>query len=293
MTDNHIPFLDADIHLETNGTLKLTIYRKPTHTNQYLSFNSHHHISHKLSVVRTLIDRAETVVTNHQDKQQEITAITEALTNCGYPKWTIRSVRRSIEEKKQKPKSATKKEEKNKGHVMLPYIHGLSERLRRVLKQHKIGSTFKPFNKVSQTIVHPKDQIQKEDKCGVVYEVACNSCDKSYIGETSRKLAVRIGEHRKDYETCVAPGVSTRASRVSASSEIHKSAITDHMLQHNHVPDWNNINILTQDNGNTTRRIREAIWIRRKQNMNRDQGAYHLPHIYNSIIKRGGGPRKH
>ena len=284
MVDNHIPFLDADIHLLTNRSVKLTVYRKPTHTNQYLSFYSHHHISHKLSVVRTLVDRAETIVTEPEDKQKEMTTITNALSNCGYPKWTINKVMKNIEEKRQNPKrSKTRDREKNKGHVIIPYVQGTSERLRRVLKQYNIGTTFRPINKISQMIVHPKDQLNKEDKCGVVYEVACNNCNKTYIGETGRKLSTRITEHKKDYESSAMPGVSTRASHQNASTEIHKSAITDHMIQQNHIPDWKNNKVLSQDLDNITRKIRESNWIRRKDNLNRDHGAYHLPDIYNSI----------
>ena len=292
MEANHIPFLDADLHVKSNGSIKLLVYRKPTHTNQYLSFNSHHHISHKISVVRTLVDRAETVVSTEEDKKEEICTIKTALGHCGYPQWLVDDTRKKIEEKKKMQKVTTKKKEKNKAHVIIPYVQGTSERMKRVFKQHKIGTTFRPKNKISQMIVHPKDQICKEEKCGVVYQISCQNCDSVYIGETGRKLNIRITEHRKDYETSAKPGVSTRAIRTSSASEIHKSAITDHMLQRNHLPNWKDIKVLAQDEEMNSRKIRESIWIRSKENnMNRDDGAYHLPHLYNNLLKLKRGPR--
>ena len=47
----------------------------------------------------------------------------------------------------------------------------------------------------------------------------------------------------------------------------------------------------SQDDNWSTRKIREAIWIRRKQdNTNRDEGAYHIPQLYNHILKPRRGP---
>jgi len=68
-----------------SGGLKLCIYRKPTHTDQYLNFSSHHPVEHKLSVARTLLERSQQLVTVSQDKIQEDAHVEEALRACGYP----------------------------------------------------------------------------------------------------------------------------------------------------------------------------------------------------------------
>ena len=41
-TDNTIPFLDTLLERKEDGSVKVKVYRKRTHNNQYLAFDSHH-----------------------------------------------------------------------------------------------------------------------------------------------------------------------------------------------------------------------------------------------------------
>ena len=43
--DGSIPFLDTIVKPEVNGSLSITVYRKPTHTDQYIQWDSHHNLS--------------------------------------------------------------------------------------------------------------------------------------------------------------------------------------------------------------------------------------------------------
>ena len=74
---------------EADGTLSITVYRKPTHTDQYLQWHSHHHTSAKFSVICTLSHRATTVCSNPELLQQEKDHLRKGLTKCKYPKWAL------------------------------------------------------------------------------------------------------------------------------------------------------------------------------------------------------------
>ena len=41
-------------------------------------------------------------------------------------------------------------------------------------------------------LVHPKDKLEPGEG---VYSIDCKHCEPKYIGETKRKLAVRVKEH--------------------------------------------------------------------------------------------------
>ena len=52
--DDSIPFLDTIVKPEEDGSLYITVYKKPTHSDQYLQWDSHHNLSAKFSVINTL-----------------------------------------------------------------------------------------------------------------------------------------------------------------------------------------------------------------------------------------------
>ena len=115
-----------------NGGLKLQIYRKPTHTDQYLNFSSHHPIEHKLSVVRTLLERSQCLVTKIEDRKQEDFHVEEALRACGYPKWIFNKVRHQNKMRRQFESKGDKKTRKQRDSlqrpmVVIPYVENISE----------------------------------------------------------------------------------------------------------------------------------------------------------------------
>ena len=129
----------------------------------------------------------------------------------------------------------------------------------------------------------------------MVYDIPGKGCDNSYIGETGRLFGNRLKERQKDSES-IKDTVFTRANRKASTSEQHKSVITDHIAQENHIIDWEVTSILDRDSNYTmTRCIREAIHIRKRgresKAINRVDVTHFLDHVYDPLLKLILNPR--
>ena len=100
----------------------------------------------------------------------------------------------------------------------------------------------KPLQTLRNILVHPKDKVDPLDRSEIVYRIPCRSCDTVYIRETGRKLGTRVKEHEKDVDTNRKKAY-TRSLKKESLTEISKSAITDHVNQHNHAYDidWDSV----------------------------------------------------
>ena len=56
-----------------------------------------------------------------------------------------------------------------------PYVKGFSE---NVMKAYDISVSVRPQYTLRKAESHPKDKVQKESTCGVVYEIPCHNCEQ-------------------------------------------------------------------------------------------------------------------
>ena len=120
-----MPFLDVLLHHNNNGTVFTSVYRKPTHTDKYLNFDSHHPLMHKVVVVRTLVSKANALCSTSLSTQTEPNHIFSALAKNQYPQGVLQRF--------SKPQSKMVSETQYKTSVTLPYVRGVSEAIKRVL----------------------------------------------------------------------------------------------------------------------------------------------------------------
>ena len=191
-----LAMLDVLVTRDSTGSLSFQVYRKPTHTNQFLNFSSHHPLQHKLGVVRTLVDRTNAIVTKEDERLHEISGIRKSLAICGYTNWAWDTANRRNNSNK---RSSRKKnsDHPNKGSVTVPYIQGVTESFQRLFRSYNIALHVQAQNSLRSLLVAPKDPTHKLHRSGVVYGLKYADCPASYVGESARPLRTRIREHKR------------------------------------------------------------------------------------------------
>ena len=75
-----------------NGVIAVDVYRKPTHTDRYLDFNSHHDSQHKASTASTLLHRALNLPNSTEGKKRQLNYVHAALESNGCPSKFIHNI---------------------------------------------------------------------------------------------------------------------------------------------------------------------------------------------------------
>ncbi|XP_078353258.1 uncharacterized protein LOC144638030 [Oculina patagonica] len=216
-----IAFLDTSNTVSASGQVEVGVYRKPTHTNKYLASESHSPAQSKRAVVKTLMDRAKYLPSTSQRKQSEKQQVIGDLKVNGYPQSFIDRCLVSAQETIQPENQES--QESPRGYASIPYIKGVSERVRRVLSRENIRTTFKPVKTLGSIFKKPKDRPATNQIKGIVYKVKCKTCDFAYVGESKRSWNSRGAEHK--------PG--TRSNNESAI-RFHAET-TDHDIHPDYV----------------------------------------------------------
>ena len=136
--DNKLAFLDTAVLREPDGRLTTSVYRKPTHTDQYLAYDSHHPQSVKRGIVKCLYERAKRLVTKPSIISEEKKHLSSVLVSNGYPFSFLQKLTKT-----RKPNNSAEPANEFKASAVSPYFKGLSEQLHCCLQQQGIPAVFK------------------------------------------------------------------------------------------------------------------------------------------------------
>ena len=220
---------------QPDGSIKTTVFRKPTHTDMYLHWDSYHHLSAKYSVINTLRHRAKTVCSTQQLLKEEEDHLHNSLRRCKYPYGlgTELTSRRKPKKNNQGNKNI------NKSCIVVPYMKGLGETCKNICRRYGVEVYFRGGSTIRDLLVHPKDRDTILKKSRVIYRYRCGrvDCEEEYIGESGRTFSERYREHMR------AP-----------------SPIMDHQNITGHEVSLDNFSIVGREDNSIARNIREAIF---------------------------------
>ena len=189
-------FLDLEIHPDG-----ISIYRKDTHTAQFVHYESFTKWNHKVAWIRSLIFRAKKLCSPNKLKA-EINNIKKFASFNGFPRWiTNKIVRQSDANHHQRN---DEEDVISTIYMFLPFIGKEAEGVVMRCKK-RLFRLFKKDQKIEFRVhfqttklsffTSNKDKIPLLSSSSVIYEFSCPGCMKSYIGKTESTLFNRTYEH--------------------------------------------------------------------------------------------------
>ena len=197
----------------------MDVYRKPTHTDRYLDFFSHHPSCHKRSVVNTLLLRSRNIPSTSKGKREETRWVKAVLGENNYPSRFINECERALATKPTKPTT--------NGFVVLPYV--------KFPSSHREPSTVFFLDRNSRM----KPTVHHLEWCTEL--IACSQCDFVYYGQTERSLKMRVSEHKK-----------------AVLMFDHNSKLACHVQECHHHMDFENVEVVGHEVHYHQRLFREA-----------------------------------
>ena len=196
--DNKLSFLETLLIKNNKNHIITNWYRKPTYTGCYINYFSHHPLNQKIGIIYMLVDRA--IKLAHKNFHNEnLDFVKNILVKNDYP---TKIIEKYIKKRISIINNCDKKscDIDNRFTIVLPYSKNLYFPIYNTLKPYNIQLVSSIKNKL-QFVKLGKDAIKKEDTQNVVYEISCLDCNSKYIGQTKRKLKIRVNEHKRDIKS--------------------------------------------------------------------------------------------
>ena len=216
--------------------------------DRYLHYSSYHHPKVKSGIADCLHHRAERICQQGSALADERMHVQMVLMANGYPKQALVKKRRKRQDGCWSgwPRA----------RVFLPYIKGISEKIRRVCKPMDVQMVFTSRNTLRKSLMKVKGRPGMMDMKGIVYSIPCAKCSATYVGETGRTLRVCMAEHRR-----------------AVKNKDPKNGVAMHVQKTVHTINWQEAKILGREDNWGRRRVLEALVIQQRRPMvNLDAG---------------------
>ena len=240
--NGRLPFLDVLIEKDLDSQLYLTsIYRKPTFTGAYVRYESFCHKNRKVSLIRTLVHRAQQIC-SAKCLSREILQLKSIFAENGYPSYLVNKIITSKLASEEQLPGKPPDEGKTRVYMRLPFIGKPSYRFERQIKI-AIRSCYEsvlPHIIFQSRPILPKmrkDILPTSFSQNVVYKFSCY-CKGNYVGQTSQTLRKRMSQHVPrcllEYQQFVCDNKSggqfDKRHMISVNNAKKQSSICEHLV---------------------------------------------------------------
>ncbi|KAJ8977068.1 hypothetical protein NQ317_017230 [Molorchus minor] len=232
--NNSVPFLDTRLIRRNDNTIITTWYTKPGASNRFIHYKSYHQQKQKINLVTAMKNRV--IRTSHTSlASQNLRLLHQRFINCGYPTRLLNKLifsRPNINNVHTVQTPTPVNENIRTFYFSLPYNEQLSIKFQKIFSKFRdIKLAFRNVLNIRSLFSKLKDKDDKLHSSNVIYSINCKDCNKNYIGQTSRCLKDRITSHKSDI----------RCNKQTCT-------LAKHVLDTNHIMDYDNVQILEKEN---------------------------------------------
>ena len=267
--EDSLPFLDTRIHRLSSG-FSFSIFRKPTHSHQYIHWFSWHSLQVKRSALFSLLLRAYRIC-DSQYLQAEIDHLYKAFKRSGYPPHILDSVHSGVKRKVfNAAQPVVEDEDQRRPTIALPHSIYVNNFVTPMFKANNCRVVNKANNTIKSKIVHnrPPRNIAPNRRSGV-YKIPCDNCNKSYYGQTGREFQTRLLEHK---------------SAVRRGD--NNNACFKHWFNEKHDIGWDRAEVIYPSDNHYDRLVLESTYILKHPNFNNMQSTLAIDNLSANILLR-------
>ena len=254
--NNELNYLDIKVVNTKHGKYDFKIHRKEAITNVQIKPESCHDDKIKYGIFKGFISRAKSICSPKYVKE-EIRFLTNVFVENGYDRTRLEKIVKGAS------KTRTNQTPRDTTFTSLPWIPGLSQKLKKSFKKIGCQIVFKsPKNLNSILTFRNKPQLPPNSHPGVYF--VPTGCKSGYTGETKKRISTRNTEHEK-----------------AVFKGDMDDALAEHKEKCNCEIEWKNTETIAIETNYFRRKVRESLEIRRlktgpkdKNGANRDYGDY-------------------
>ena len=272
-----LEFLDIKVINNMEGKYEFKVHRKDAITNVHLKPASSHDPRVLKSTFAGFVNRAFSIC-SEKYLDEELNFLTEVFVENGYKENELNKIVNQVKTRYNQP-NANKENRDNEYRQMitLPWIPGLSPKLRKVYKKAGIKVVFKAGASLKTLLTAKnKTRLPKNSFPGV-YKIPCSKHpDKNpYIGETKLKINTRLNQHYEDV---------TKEKMKRSGVIVHSGKCDGDIL-------WENATTVKVESNRFNRKVREALEIQYNDSeptnggMNLDNGQYVTTKFWKPMFK--------